>query len=133
MGPERGIDGEAEARWIEETLEQAGESAAELDLILTGANGQQQLDGMYLSVAQALSRRAGRPIACGAYKQCCGEYHAASAFGIITAIALVGGTMGMMDCLGQASRRAGWDRPCRKVLLYTLSSTGTKGMCCVRA
>jgi 3-oxoacyl-(acyl-carrier-protein) synthase len=111
---------ETEAQWILETLNRAGVSPAEVDLLLTGANGLRVADEFYQAVAAALARFAGRPVACGAYKQGCGEFHAASAFGFLTAIGLVRGEIAV-------------EKPCRTVVLFTLSPTGTKGMCCVRA
>jgi 3-oxoacyl-(acyl-carrier-protein) synthase len=111
---------EAEAQWILETLNRAGVSATDLDLLLTGANGLRAADEFYQAVAAALARLAGRPVACGAYKQGCGEFHSASAFGFLTAIGLVRGEITA-------------EKPCRTVVLFTLSPAGTKGMCCVRA
>jgi len=126
------FDAEAEARWIQETLERDGVSARDVDMLLTGANGWPPLDQMYRRVAEALSRRAGRRIAGGAYKQCCGEHHSASAFGFFTAIGLVRGEIAPAHCTGAADGLP-VSGPCRTVVLYTLSPTGTKGMCCVCA
>ena len=69
----------------------------------------------------------GAAAAAGAYKQCCGEHHSASAFGFFTAIGLVRGEIAPELCCGTAGG------PCRTVVLYTFSPTGTKGMCCVCA
>jgi 3-oxoacyl-(acyl-carrier-protein) synthase len=126
------VDAAVEARWIQATLERDGISPRDVDLLLTGANGRRWLDGACLGVAEALSRLAGRSIPCGAYKQCCGEHHSASAFGFFTAVGLARGEIAPAGCLppGQPASTAG---PCRTIVLYTLSPTGTKGMCCVRA
>jgi 3-oxoacyl-(acyl-carrier-protein) synthase len=126
------FDAEAEARWIQETLERDGLLARDVDLLLTGANGWPPLDEACRGVAQALSRLAGRRVACGAYKQCCGEHHSASAFGFLTAIGFARGEIAPERCactVGDAPASGA----CRTVVLYTLSPTGTKGMCCVCA
>jgi 3-oxoacyl-(acyl-carrier-protein) synthase len=126
------FDAGAEARWLQETLERDGLSVRDVDLLLTGANGWQRLDQAYRNVAATLSRLAGRRIACGAYKQSCGEHYSASAFGFLTAIGLVLGEIAPERC-ACAADNAPVSGPCRTVVLYTLSPTGTKGMCCVRA
>lgn len=127
------MDVSAEAEWMVETLARAGIGLSEVDLLLTGANGWAQLDALYLAVGEALSRRAGRPIPCGAYKQCSGEYHAASAFGFFTAVALVRGEIPPESCVWGGAGAPVLEQPCRRIILYTLSSSGTKGMCCVHA
>jgi len=131
---ERGqFDAQAEAQWILETLERGGVSLGEVDLLLTGANGWPWLDHRYQAVAHALSRQAGRPMPCGAYKQSCGEHHSASAFGFFTALGLVRGEIPLALCVAPADRADLADSPCRRVILYTLSPSGTRGMCCVCA
>jgi 3-oxoacyl-(acyl-carrier-protein) synthase len=127
------IDAQAEAQWILETLERGGASLSEVDLLLTGANGWPWLDHRYRAVADALSRQTGRPMRCGAYKQGCGEHHSASAFGFFTALGLVRGEIPPALCVAPADRAGLSDGPCHKVILYTLSPSGTKGMCCVCA
>ena len=91
-----------------------------MDLLLTGANGLRTSDDFYQAVAAAFSRAAGRAVPCAAYKPGCGEHHAASAFGFLTAIGLVRGEIASEPRV-------------RTVVLYTLSLTGTKGICCLRA
>jgi hypothetical protein len=71
------------------------------------------LDENYSAVAAALSARVGRTLEHQTYKQLCGEFHSASAFGFSVAVDLV--------------RR----RQCG-VLLYTLSQRGGKAICCVQ-
>ena len=127
------MDAAAEAQWIRETVERDGGSLQSIDVLLTGANGRAQLDRVYLEVAEELSRRAGRRILCGAYKQCCGEHHSASAFGFLTAIGLVRGEIPVAACVPDDSNAPALDQPCRNVVLYTLSPTGNKGMACVCA
>jgi 3-oxoacyl-(acyl-carrier-protein) synthase len=120
IGRSEARDAGAEAKWILETLACDGIAADEVDMILTGANGLRAPDEFYQAVAAAFSQPAGRTVLCGAYKQGCGEHHSASAFGFLTAIGLVRGEIAA-------------ERPCKMVVLLTLSPSGTKGMCCVRA
>jgi 3-oxoacyl-(acyl-carrier-protein) synthase len=126
------LDAEREAKWILEALERSG-SGADFDGLLTGANGWAPLDRAYRAVADALARLAGRQIPCLAYKSCCGEHHSGSAFGFLTAIGLVRGEIPPAVCAGPASKSLLADGQCRKVVLYTLSPSGVKGMCCVCA
>jgi 3-oxoacyl-(acyl-carrier-protein) synthase len=112
-------DANAEASWIYETLNRDGIAAGETDLLLTGANGLPEQDEFYQAIAAAFSRQAGREVLCLGYKHGCGEHHSASAFGFLTAIGLVRGQIAA-------------ERSCQTVVLFTLSPSGTKGMCCVR-
>lgn len=127
------IDAQVEAHWILETVERAGISPCETDLLLTGANGSPGLDLPYRAVADALSRQTGRPMRCGAYKQTCGEHHSASAFGFFTAIGLVRGEIPPALCVAAADRAGLAEGPCRRVILYTLSPSGARGLCCICA
>ena len=120
----------AEARWIAQTLERDSISVANVDLLLTGANGLTEPDNFYRAVAEGLSRLAGRGIACGAYKHACGEHHSASAFGFLTAVGLARGEIAPEHCTMDKTTLPGG---CRTVALFTFSPAGTKGMCCVRA
>ena len=130
IGRSENKDAEAEARWILQTLERDGIAAGDVDLLLTGANGLTALDNFYRVVANALSRLAGRKIACGAYKHACGEHHSASAFGFITAVGLVRGDIAPELCTAD---KTALTTACHTVVLFTISPTGTKGMCCIRA
>jgi 3-oxoacyl-(acyl-carrier-protein) synthase len=126
------LNAEREAKWILEALERSG-SGADFDGLLTGANGWAPLDRAYRAVADALARLAGRQMVCLAYKSCCGEHHSASAFGFLTAIGLVRGEISPAVCASPTGKSPLTDGPCRKVVLYTLSPSGVKGMCCVCA
>jgi 3-oxoacyl-(acyl-carrier-protein) synthase len=126
------LDAEREAKWILEALERSG-SGPGIDALLTGGNGWAPVDHAYQAVAEALARLTGRQIPCLAYKSCCGEHHSASAFGFLTAIGLVRGEIPPAVCASPAGRSLRTDGPCRKVVLYTLSPSGVKGMCCVCA
>jgi hypothetical protein len=68
---------------------------------------------MYAAVAAALSQRAGKDVAHQTYKQLCGEFHSASAFGFSIAVNLA-----------REQKRG--------VLLYTLSQRGAKALCFVQ-
>jgi hypothetical protein len=97
-----------EADWIA-----SGVDLRAVEVLVSGAGGYPQLDPLYEAVAAALSAKAGRAIEHQSYKQHCGEYHSASAFGFSVAVELV--------------RQRGCG-----VLLYTLSARGAKAVCCLQ-
>ena len=105
----RPFDPEGEAAWIADSVD-----LSTIDVFLSGAGGWPALDPFYLGVAAALCTRAGRHIEHRTYKQKCGEFHSASAFGFSEAVELV-----------RAGRRG--------ALLYTLSPRGAKALCCLHA
>jgi hypothetical protein len=70
------------------------------------------LDPHYQAIVTELSRRTDRPLAQQTYKQDCGEFYSASAYGFSVAVEL-------------ARQQQGG------VLLYTLSVRGGKALCCV--
>jgi 3-oxoacyl-[acyl-carrier-protein] synthase-1/3-oxoacyl-[acyl-carrier-protein] synthase II len=102
------FDAEREADWIAAAVE-----LKNVDALSSGAGGLPALDEMYAALALALSRRAGRTLEHQTYKQLCGEFHSASAFGFATAVELV-----------RNGRRG--------VLLYTLAARGGKALCCIQ-
>ncbi|HEY2952235.1 MAG TPA: beta-ketoacyl-[acyl-carrier-protein] synthase family protein [Verrucomicrobiae bacterium] len=102
------FDAVREADWIAAAVD-----LSKVDVLLSGAKGWPALDPMYAMMAAALSVRAGRTIEHQTYKQLCGEFHSASAFGFSVAVNLV-----------RQQRRG--------VLLYTLSQRGGKAICCVQ-
>jgi 3-oxoacyl-(acyl-carrier-protein) synthase len=104
----RPFDAEHEADWIAAAVDLTA-----VDVILSGAKGSPALDANYAAVVAALSAHVGRPLEHQTYKQLCGEFHAASAFGFSVAVELV-----------RQGRRG--------VLLYTLSPRGAKAICCVQ-
>jgi 3-oxoacyl-(acyl-carrier-protein) synthase len=121
-----GVDAHREALWIEQELAKANLTLGEVDLLLSGANGYAPLDDLYRSVVTALNAsRGGDTLRHGAYKHLCGEYHAASAFGMALAVGLVGGRVSPAALLAP-------EGDCRVVLLYTLSETGTHALTCIR-
>ncbi|MCC7377612.1 MAG: beta-ketoacyl-[acyl-carrier-protein] synthase family protein [Verrucomicrobiales bacterium] len=124
------LNAEAEATWIQRTLEAASIPLSEVDVFLTGAGGWEPMEAAYGSVHQALRGLGGR-MALGRYKHGCGEFHAASAFGCLVAAGLVRGWIDASCCVKEGE----WDsgRTCRTVVLYTLSPFGCKGVTCIRA
>ncbi|MBI3881407.1 MAG: beta-ketoacyl synthase chain length factor [Verrucomicrobia bacterium] len=102
------FDADREADWIASSVD-----LKTVDVFLSGAKGWPALDEKYAAVAAALSARAGRTLEYQTYKQLCGEFYSASAFGFSVAVELV--------------RQRG-----RGVLLYTLSLRGAKAVCCVQ-
>ena len=104
----RPFDAQREADWIASAVDLKG-----VDVFLSGAKGWPMLEPWYAEVARAVSELAGRTIEHQTYKQSCGEFHSASAFGFSAALDLVRhGSQG--------------------VLLYTLSLRGAKALCCVQ-
>ncbi|HEY3861694.1 MAG TPA: beta-ketoacyl-[acyl-carrier-protein] synthase family protein [Verrucomicrobiae bacterium] len=97
----RPFDAEREAQWIAESVD-----LTNVKTMVSGAGGWPVLDGPYAEVAAALK------LTHATYKQKCGEFHSASAFGFSTAVELARET------------KSG-------VLLYTLSPRGAKAICCV--
>ena len=97
-----------EADWIAAAVD-----LESVDMILTGMGGMPGLDDLYAAVTTALAGRMGRPLERQTYKQMCGEFHSASAFGFSMAVELV-----------QNGRRG--------VLLYTLAARGGKAICCIQ-
>jgi 3-oxoacyl-(acyl-carrier-protein) synthase len=104
----RPFDAKREAEWIASTIDLAA-----VQVVLTGAKGWTKLENLYHSTMTELSARAGRALESQTYKQHCGEFHSASAYGFSVAVDLV------------RQRKCG-------VLLYTLSPRGGKAICLVQ-
>jgi 3-oxoacyl-(acyl-carrier-protein) synthase len=102
------FDTEREADWIA-----AAVNLSKVDVLLSGAKGFRQLEPMYEAVAAALQKRAKKKLEHQTYKQLCGEFHAASAFGFSVAVKMA------------------HEKKCG-VLLYTLSQRGAKALCFVQ-
>jgi hypothetical protein len=103
----RPFDAHREADWITQAID-----LARIETVVTGAKGWPDLDAHYDALLAELSRRAGRPLAQHTYKQDCGEFYSASAYGFSVAVELA------------RQHKCG-------VLLYTLSLRGGKALCCV--
>ena len=104
----RPFDEQREADWIASAVD-----LASVEVLLTGAGGRAVLEPMYERIARALSERAGRKLRVETYKDRCGVFHAASAFGFSMAVDLVGNGV-------------------KGVLMYTLAVRGSKALCVVR-
>ncbi len=104
----RPFDSARELAWITDAVDLSA-----VGVFLSGARGYPVLDPLYDSVADEISRSVGRVIEHQTYKQLCGEFHAASAFGFSVAVRLAN------------------ERQCG-VLLYTLSARGGKALCLVQ-
>jgi 3-oxoacyl-[acyl-carrier-protein] synthase I len=102
------FDAERETDWIAAAVD-----LKNVRIVLSGARGWPDLDENYSAVVAALSTRSGRKLEHQTYKQLCGEFHSASAFGFSVAVNLV------------REKKCG-------VLLYTLSPRGAKAICCVQ-
>jgi hypothetical protein len=101
------VDAGREADWIVSTVD-----LKTVGLILSGANGFRKLNPRYEAIVAALSERAGKNIEHQTYRDRCGEFHSASAFGFSEAIRLA------------VAKKCG-------VLLLTLSLSGAKAICLV--
>lgn len=101
------FDAQREADWIAATVD-----TGKVQMLFSGAGGWAGLEEHYQSVAAALSARLGGPIEHRTYKQYCGEFGAASAFGFAAAVEWV-----------QLNQRAAF--------LYTLCPRGGKAVCCI--
>ncbi|HEX5219709.1 MAG TPA: beta-ketoacyl-[acyl-carrier-protein] synthase family protein [Verrucomicrobiae bacterium] len=103
----RPFDAKREADWI-----LAAASLKNGAALFSGSGGWAALDEHYQAVIKELSSRTGHAIEHRTYKQDCGEFGAASAFGFAAAI----------DWVRQTGRGA---------LLYTLCPRGGKAVCCI--
>lgn len=103
----RPFETKREADWIATAVDLTKASA-----VFSGAGGWPVLEPSYQSVVTELSARAGRALEHLTYKQHCGEFGAASAFGFAAAV----------EWVKQNQRSA---------LLYTLSPRGGKAICCI--
>ncbi|MBT3191329.1 MAG: hypothetical protein HN341_02115 [Verrucomicrobia bacterium] len=125
LTPEAHLDADREALWVEAILAEKGVSLDQIDLVLSGANGFAAVDDMYRAVVDALGARLGQSIRHGAYKHLCGEFQAASAFGMAVAVGL------LTDRVSPSALLAP-EGDCRVVVLYTLSESGTRAVTCIR-
>lgn len=101
----RPFDAKLEAEWIAAQL-----NLKDVTAIVSGARGWPPLDPLYARVVAELTRIIGHPLEHQTYRERCGEFPAASAFGFSVAVDLA-----------RAKQSA--------VLLYTLSLRGGKAVC----
>ena len=104
----RPFDSGRELLWISDVVD-----LSSVGIFLSGARGFPVLDPLYDAMSDQISRSVGRVIEHQTYKQMCGEFHSASAFGFSEAVKLAN------------------ERQCG-VLLYTLSVRGGKALCLVQ-
>jgi len=111
-------------------MDSSGIKAAEVDLLLSGADGDSGLDSAYLGAGDELARRAGRVIPQGTYKQLCGDYRAASGFGfVLAALILRDGRIPAGLFMGRGNVV---DSPVKTILLYTISRSGVHSGCVIK-
>lgn len=103
----RPFDAQREAQWIKTNVD-----LNTIDFLLTGEGGNERLDEMYQQLTSVVIEFSGGSLRHESYKQRCGEFHAASAFGFARAVELV---------------RSG----AKGVLTYTLAARGSKALCVV--
>lgn len=111
-------------------LASSGVKAAEVDLLLSGADGDSVLDGAYLGAGAELERLAGGAVPHGTYKQLCGDYRAASGFGFVIAALLLRDGIAP-DGLFTGGQRLP-DGPVKTILLYAISRSGVHSGCVLR-
>jgi len=111
-------------------LASSGVRASEVDLLLSGADGDSVLDGAYLGAGAELERLAGGAVSHGTYKQLCGDYRAASGFGFVTAALLLRDGIAP-DGLFTGGQRIP-DGPVKTILLYSVSRSGVHSGCVLR-
>jgi len=124
------IDPRSSGDFLAGLLESAGIRAAEVDLLLSGADGDSALDASYLQAGAELAGRAGRVVPQATYKQLCGEYRAASGFGFVTA-ALILRAGRAPEGLFKGGGHPPAD-PVKTILLYTISRSGAHSGCVLR-
>jgi 3-oxoacyl-(acyl-carrier-protein) synthase len=118
------------ADFLQELLLSAGVKSGEVDLVLTGANGDGPLDRVYQGVMEELNRRAAQKIPYGAFKQLCGDYRAASGFGLTVAAMMLrsGRVPAALLCPGILPPKGA----VKTILLYQLSRSGVHSACLLR-
>ena len=90
----------------------SGVDLTKVDVFLSGAGGFRELEEKYAAIAAALSAQSGGKIAHQTYKEHCGEFYSASAYGFAVAVELA------------KSKH-------QRILLYTLAARGGKAACVI--
>jgi 3-oxoacyl-(acyl-carrier-protein) synthase len=118
----------AEVDFLQQTVTAAGLNLGDLDLILTGADSEAQLQDLYLPTLTALGRAAGREIGYGLYKNLCGEFCSASAIGLGLAVEILQGNRIPPGFVVRGGREpAGLNN----ILLYQIARPGFHSACLV--
>jgi hypothetical protein len=117
--------------FFQELLSSAGIGAIDIDLMLTGANGDGRLDKVYKGVRAELECRSGKKIHQASFKQLCGDYRAASSFGFaMGAILLRSGHSpeGLLNDKVDFKKGS-----VKTILIYNLSRSGVHSACLLRS
>ena len=120
-------DSGSEARWIANCLEEEGRPLSSEDLVLVNLPP--------WAGSEAFNARLGDSLlghAAGVYQQVCGCFGSTSAFGLLVALGVVRGVLDPR-LLSSDPATGNSPGPCRRVILFTWSPAGTKGMLCVTA
>jgi hypothetical protein len=120
-------DSGSEARWIANCLEEEGRPLSSEDLVLVNLPPWAGSEAFNARLGDSLLGRAA-----GVYQQVCGCFGSASAFGLLVALGVVRGVLDPR-LLSSNSTTGNSPGPCRRVILFTWSPAGTKGMLCVTA
>jgi 3-oxoacyl-(acyl-carrier-protein) synthase len=113
--------------FLERLVSSAGFRLSDVDLILSGANGDGRLDAVYREIGNELGCRSDRKIPHATFKQLCGDYRAASGFGF--AVAALCLRSGMAPPALFADRANLPQSSIKMVLLYHLSRSGVHSAC----
>ena len=124
------IDPPAAGDFLARLLDSSGIRAGEIDLLLSGADGDSALDAAYLGAGAELARRSGRTVPHGTYKQLCGDYRAAAGFGFVTAALLLRGGLAPAGIFTGGQKAP--SGPVKTILLYAISRSGVHSGCVLR-
>lgn len=120
-------DPSVEARWIASHLEAEGEPLRAQDVVLVNRPPNGPAETFRRQLGEALVGRVP-----ASYQHLCGAFGSASAFGLVAAVALVRGELSPGD-LGWEDPAIVPGTPVQRVVIYTWSPGGTKGLLCVTA
>lgn len=122
------VSPEAEVDFLQQTITAAGLNFGDLDLILTGADGDAQLRDLYLPSLTSLAKAGGREIGYGRYKNLCGEFCSASAIGLALAVELLQGNQIPTGLMIRGGREP---TDMNNILLYQIARPGFHSACLV--
>jgi 3-oxoacyl-(acyl-carrier-protein) synthase len=122
------VSPEAEVDFLQQTITAAGLNFGDLDLILTGADGEAQLRDLYLPSLTALWKAGGREISYGFYKNLCGEFCSASAIGLALAVEMLQGNRIPAGLMTRGGREPA---AINNILLYQIARPGFHSACLV--
>ena len=122
------VSPEEEVDFLQQTITAAGLHVGDLDLILTGADGEAQLRDLYLPSLTALFKAGGREIGYGHYKNLCGEFCSASAIGLALAVEMLQGSQIPPGLMIRGGREP---TGMNNILLYQIARPGFHSACLV--